>query len=370
MRYLRYLIFMLGVFLIHTQASAEVKCVTSEGEAVIIGEDIPSAKAEAVSRAKWSALEQAVGVEVKAESVVQNFALVDDAVMKGVKGVIQEFKKIEDKTEGGIYWVRARVCVESKRAESAIMELALNNSILVFLPAKDPETGQYEESNTLSEAVISKLSEHGYQVVDVASKEEDAMTIERAMKTGNFITLRALLAKYMAGAMLIGKIDYTVSSKKGEDIGYGLSMPMNNVTVTLNYRLIAKTQSGQSSVLHTGSASSKGMALGVKDAQEKALQSLKEKIMPDVLNAMARHMKANTKKITLTIRGIKDLNENFSAKEAIQNTSWVTSTEERGLGEFIVGYPENIVYLLNSLSQRGFKINSFTEFSAVLEYNP
>jgi hypothetical protein len=49
------------------------KCVQVEGEAVIIGSDIPSAKTEAVARAKWAAIEQTVGTEVKAGSIIQDW---------------------------------------------------------------------------------------------------------------------------------------------------------------------------------------------------------------------------------------------------------------------------------------------------------
>lgn len=53
------------------------KCENTDEEAVIIQNDIPSAKAEAIGRAKWSAVEKIVGVEVKVESILQNMALVD-----------------------------------------------------------------------------------------------------------------------------------------------------------------------------------------------------------------------------------------------------------------------------------------------------
>ena len=38
-------------------SEAQVKCVNSEGESVIINNDVPSAKNEAIARAKWSAIE-------------------------------------------------------------------------------------------------------------------------------------------------------------------------------------------------------------------------------------------------------------------------------------------------------------------------
>lgn len=53
-----------------------------EGDAAISGSDIPSAKAEAISKAKWNTIEQVSGVKIKAQTVVQNFSLVDDAVIK------------------------------------------------------------------------------------------------------------------------------------------------------------------------------------------------------------------------------------------------------------------------------------------------
>src|SRR6478672_9985499 len=60
-----------------TLAAAKITCVDADGEALIVNGDTPAAKTEAVARAKWSAIEQTAGVEVKAQSVVQNMALVD-----------------------------------------------------------------------------------------------------------------------------------------------------------------------------------------------------------------------------------------------------------------------------------------------------
>jgi len=47
------------------------------GEAAIINGDVPSARLEAIARAKWAAIEQAVGVQVKSQSLVQNAMLGD-----------------------------------------------------------------------------------------------------------------------------------------------------------------------------------------------------------------------------------------------------------------------------------------------------
>ena len=60
------LISILISFLAVTDGHAQPKCVNTEGEAAIVNKDIPSARLESIARAKWSAIEQVVGVNVKA----------------------------------------------------------------------------------------------------------------------------------------------------------------------------------------------------------------------------------------------------------------------------------------------------------------
>ena len=363
---------------------AELKCVNAEGEAVIVNNDVPSAKAEAIARAKWSAIEQAVGVEIKAQSVVQNMTLVDDAVSKQIRGVISNFKELAKETRKDTFWVRINACVEPAKAQDALMSLALNNSLVVFIPARKPKVvsehsskhstslqtaDEYDETNILSEKLIGKLIEQGYQVVDVAPTHAmDAADIEKAVKSGNYMTVRSLMYKFLSNVLLIGKIDYTISTKKGEDIGYGISMPFHNVTVRLTYRLITRDKAGKNIILQAGAEEAKGLAMSVEDATEKGLQALQEKITPIVLEALSKHIKGASKKISFTAKDVSDISVNFQIKEILQNTAWVTSVEEKKLGEFLVGYPENIVYLINSLVQKGFRLTNFTNLSVTMEY--
>lgn len=364
---------------------AEFKCVDAEGEAVIMNNDIPSSKIEATARAKWSAIEQTVGVEVKAQSIVQNFALVDDAVIKNIRGTIQSYKVLAEDNRKDTFWVRINACVEPAKAQDALMSLALNNSIAVFIPARKPKViseydtkhssylhtaDEYEETNILSEKLIGKLIEQGYQVVDVAPTHAmDAAEIERALKTGNYMTLRSLIYKFLSNVLLIGKIDYTVSTKKGQDIGYGVVMPFNNVTVRLTYRIVMRDNSGKMLILTAGTEEGKGLAMSVEDATANGMKDLSQKLTPAILDKLSQHMKGIAKKIQIKVAGITDMNANFEVKDVLQNIAWVTNVEEKGLGEFIVSYPENTVYLANSISQKGnFQIVNFSPYSISVSY--
>ena len=367
------LIFLLICFFYIPAAISQETCVNSEGEAAIVNGDIPSAKTEAIARAKWAAIEQTVGTEVKAQSIVQNFTLVDDAIKTKVGGVIKRFNVLDQENRKDTVLVKIKACVEPTKAKEAVSSLALNNSIAVFIPARKPgKTGdEFEETNILSETLIGKLTEQNYTVTDVAPTQAvDAAEIEKAMKSGSTLAVRSMMYKFLSNVIIIGKIDYTVSTKKGEDIGYGISMPFNNVTVRLTYRIVAKNnQTGNMEILTAGTESGKGIANNVEDAAAAGLKDLAEKLTPKVLDKIASYIQGNIKKVFVKVNGVADLDTNMEIKGIFQNIVWVTGVEEKQMGEFTVSYSENTIYLANSIKQKGnFNIVNFSSYSLTLDY--
>jgi len=350
-------------------------CVDAEGEAIIVNNDAPSAKMEAVARAKWSAIEQVVGAEVKAQSFVQNFALVEDVIRTQVGGVVKSFKTLGEETQGDAFRVKINACVEPLKAQQAVSALALNNSVAVFIPARKPNTAQgkdeYEETNILSETLIGKLVGQNYTVVDVAPTQAvDAAEIEKAVRTGSTLAVRSMMYKFLSNMIVIGKIDYTISTKKGDDIGYGLSMPFNNVTVRLTYRIVAKNnRTGNMEILTAGTEDARGIARSVEDATAQGLKNLADKVSPAILDKAAQYIQGNTKRVRIKVNGVTDLDTNLDVKNLLSNTVWVTDIQDQGMGEFTVGYPENTLYLANSMKQKGnFSVVNFSPYSVTVDY--
>ncbi len=385
---------LLFMFVFYSQeALCETKCVDSEGEAVIVNNDLPSAKAEAVARARWAAVEQSVGVEVKVQTIVQNMALVDDAVSKQIRGVVTGHKVLGEENRKDTIWVKINACVEPTKAKEALSSLALNNSVAVFIPARKPKVvkefeekyktpygktqrsgletrDEYDETNILSETLIGRLIEQGYTVADVAPTHAvEAREIEDAIKSGNFLTLRTLMYKFLSNVILIGKVDYAISTRKGEDIGYGVSMPFNNVTVRLTYRIVTRDASGRTVILTAGTEEGKGLAMSVEDAAANGMKDLAQKMTPVVLEKLGQYIKGIAKKIQVKVDGVTDISANFEVKDALQHIAWVAGVEEKGLGEFIVSYPENTIYLANSIAQKGmFHLVNFSPYSILVKY--
>ena len=349
------------------------KCVNTEGEAVIINNDVPSAKTEAIARAKWSAIEQTVGTEVKAASFVQNFALVEDVIKTQVGGVVKRYNILSQQTKDDMLMVKIKACVEPAKAREAVSSLALNNSLAVFIPARKPGRSgdEFEETNILSETLIGKLIDQNYKVIDVApTRAVDAREIEKAVKSGSTLAVRSMMYKFLSNVIIIGKVDYTISTRKGENIGYGLSMPFNNVTVRLTYRIVAKNnKTGSMEILTAGTERGKGLANNVEDAAAAALQDLAENLTPTILDKVGSYIQGNVKKINVTVKGVTDLDTNLEIKSILQKIVWVTGVEDKQMGEFIVSYPENSLYLANSIKQKGnFNVTNFTPYSITLDY--
>ena len=367
------LISILICFLTATDGRCQQKCVNAEGEAAIVNNDIPSAKTEAIARAKWAAIEQTVGTEVKAQSFVQNFTLVEDVIKTQVGGVVKSYKVLDQGRKEDLVTVKITACVEPAKAREAVSSLALNNSLAVFIPARKPgkHGDEFEETNILSETLIGKLTDQNYKVIDVAPTQAmDALEIERAVKSGSTLAVRSLMYKFLSNIIIIGKVDYTISTKKGEDIGYGISMPFNNVTVRLTYRIVAKNnKTGSMEILTADTAQGKGLANNVEDAAAEALKDLAEKLTPKILDKVASYIQGNVKQVSIKVNGVTDLDTNMEIKNILQNIVWVTGVEDKKMGEFIVSYPENTVYLANSIKQKGpFNINQFTPYSITITY--
>ena len=354
-------------------ALSQEKCVNTEAEAAIINNDIPSAKLEAIARAKWSAIEQVVGTEIKAQSFVQNFTLVEDVIKTKAGGVVKSYKIIDQKNTADSVNVKINACVEPASAREAVSQLGLNNSIAIFIPARKPGRSgdEFEETNILSETLIGKLTEQSHTVVDVAPTNVlTASVIENAVRSGNSMTVRSMMYKFLSNLIIIGKVDYTISTKKGENIGYGLSMPFNNVTVRLNYRIIAKNnKTGNMEILSTGVEQAKGLANNVEDAAAEAMKELAQNLAPAILDKIAQYIKGNTKKVAIKVNGVNDIDTVVEIKGMLQSIVWVSEVEEKQMGDFIVSYPENTLYLANSIKQKGnFKVVNFSPYSLVLDY--
>lgn len=367
MRYLGFRTLITASILTTTLVStslAKPVCVEVNGESAVVGGDVPSAKVEAVNRAKFSAVEQVAGVDIKSKTVVEDSALLDDMITTQTRGAVSSYRIVRESLEGDSAKALVNVCVEPLSAKSAMSALALNTAISVYLPAKKLvryDNLEYDDENILAQAVIGKLAEGGFSVRDLAETHSLKLRdIDMALKGGDQTSVRSLVYRYLTNSVLMGKIEPTLSMRKGSDAGYGISMPFNSVTARLSYRLMTRDNNGKMVVLSAGSEEAKGMAPSQDDAYAEALKNLSEKFVPIIIDKIHSRLNDIASKVTIEVEGVRDPAETFDLRDQIQKVTWVTKVEEKGIGEFLVSYPENPIYLANGLSQKGFRIVSYT----------
>ena len=354
-------------------ALSQEKCVNAEAESAIVNDDIPSAKLEAIARAKWSAIEEVIDTEIKLRSFVQNFTLLEDVIKTKDDGVVKSYKVINQKNDKDSFNVKIKTCVEAAKAREAVSQLGLNSSIAVFIPVRKPGRSgdEFEETNILSETLIGILTEQNYTVVDVAPTQViDAAELEKAIRSGNTLNLRSMMYKFLSNLIIIGKVDYTISAKKGENTGHGIYLSLNNVTVRLTYRIIAKNnKTGNMEILTAGTEEAKGVANDVEAAAGEAMKELAQNLAPAILDKVSQYIKGNTKKVAIKVNDVNDIDTVREIKEILQNIAWVSDVEEKQMGDFVVSYPENTLYLANSIEQKSdLKVLNFSPSSIVLEY--
>lgn len=356
----------LALFTLACPVSAKPLCVESEGEGVIVRGDLPSARIEAINRAKWAAVEQVAGVEVNSRTIVQDSALLDDIITTRTRGVVTSHRLLKEQKNVDSVTVRVAACIEPAQARDAVSPLALNSAVAVFVPARQLASNskqvRYDDSTSFSEALNSALIQKGFAVRDLAAGPAiKAAEMDRALKDGNFLALRSLAYRYQTNTILIGRIEPTISTSRGEDVGYGISMPFTTVTVRLNYRLLTRDGGGQLAILAAGSEEATGLAPTPADAQAAALKNLADLAVPVIMAKVEQRIKELAAKVRVTVEGVNSPEESFAVRDTLQRITWVAGVEDLGLGQFRVSFPENPLYLTNSLTQRGFKLVSYTK---------
>lgn len=356
----------IAVFMCSAVYAQPVK-VSAVGEADITGGDTASARTVAIARAKWTALEEAAGVKVKSDAILQNAVLVDEAIKTEVQGVIKSFNITGEEKDGSIYRVQISAMVEKSKVENAVGIVSKNTTVSVMLPVVFPN-GRVEESSALSENVINELTARNMEVVDMASGNGFGVKeLEKAMKSNDYLALRNAAFKNLSNTILIGKVETTATAQQGTDIGYGVSLPFNVVTGRLTYRLVTEKY-GNRVILASGYIPVRGQGTTIEDATFRMTENLRDTVANTLVGIVMEKMQgANSRMVTVRLMGRTDIDKLMQLKQMLTYTSWVLEVKDQGVDALAVTYPEKSLYLATSINGRGgFKVEKFSDYEIIV----
>jgi len=362
------LLLVIAVLLLITQM-AFAKSVTAVGEAQIQNDDKASARIQAIARAKWAALEDAAGIEVKTDAIVQNAQLIDEAVKTNTKGIIKSFKVLKEETDGETYRVKISAYVEKTKAKNALSQFSKNTTIAVMLPVVYPDR-HVEISNPLSERVIDGLITEKMDVIDLSAQKNsvNVAMLDRAIKTRNYMAMTNIAFNHMSNTLLIGKVITRAHVKKGQSYGYGNALPFNVVQGELSYRLLSM-KDGRAVILKAGTLSARGMGATMEDATYRMTQDLGDRVADQLVGVVLQEfMGQNSRLVTVRISRNTDLDKLMELKQQLTYTSWVLSVKEKGNDTLLVQYPEKSLYLATAINSKpNFKVKKLSDFLIVVE---
>ncbi len=101
-----------------------VKVVVAEGAGAYENPaDKAKARDDAITDACRRAVEQAVGLFVRSESLMKNFALVEDNIYTNAKGYIKSYEVIDERVVNDLYRVKIRAQVWMDKIDTALDDL-------------------------------------------------------------------------------------------------------------------------------------------------------------------------------------------------------------------------------------------------------
>ncbi len=332
---------------------ARTEVVEAEGLGTILSGDIAQARDEAIIDARVRALEQAVGVMVDAETLVQNELLLSATVRNTSSGMITSYKILEEGPDpsGSLYRVKIAANVDKASIETGIKN-NLTANMTVVVQIDEEMAGQSVPDPVVESEVVEALVNAGYDVRDrEAITELRRRDAELARIGGDIQEAQIIGLRFLSNLVIKGTARTTVHENK-TDYAPGMSIPSAHARVTCRMvevetgRVIGQeqlqrvTEFGQDPV----------------DASEKAILKAAPQMVRKVLDWMnSEYLVKKMQTVTIEATGLPDMASFRRLVNLVQKERWVQEVEpgtfKDGSGTITLRYPEKLVYLATGIDR-------------------
>lgn len=328
-------------------AEYEPKAVVAQGVATVLSDKADAARDVALQDALRQAVEQAVGTVVEADTLVQNFQLVESNVYTKTKGYVQRYTLLSERQEGTLYKVSVQAIVDMGSLERDLDALGLLYQRIkkprVMVIVSESNLGMRLVEPAGEAEVIRHLIQKGFTVVDPGQvrkiRESDQI---KKIVAGDMKAAQLLGRQHSAEVLVIGDAVSAVAMRGG------VLANMVSVRARLEARAI-RTDTGE--VLAADGAEAPGLDLTEQVAGKKALAAAGEKwveaTLPVILDRWSKEVSGGNsvqvvvsgltfaqlgkfKEILKTeVRGVKDIHQrSFTANVATLDMDVKGSAQE------------------------------------------
>ena len=151
--------------------------VEVEGAAAIVGGDMAMARDKAIDDAKRKAVEQVAGTRVSAETITENFQLVQDRIYARASGFVRNFEIKSQFKDEGTYFVKIRAEVDADAIADNLSQLfTVKPRVIILIAEQNVGAGNYaywwgvrgfsSEMDIMQTTLIARWQPKGFKFVD------------------------------------------------------------------------------------------------------------------------------------------------------------------------------------------------------------
>ncbi|HEY9843058.1 MAG TPA: hypothetical protein V6D23_21500 [Candidatus Obscuribacterales bacterium] len=296
-------------------ASPDVQTVIAEGQAVL-GDNPGRALEEAVAQANRMAVEQAMGVYVVSETLVENMAVVRDTILTKSSGYISGYKILSQSKADGILHVRVEATISVLPLVDQLAKLGLLRdwTVAVVLVSNGGERASNEAAKTrLNQMIIDK----GFKLADhqALSALNQPAILEQIQK-GNHMAALPVLRDQGVDVLVVGTT-LTRPTEDGVIESYGVKTIMTQGR--LDARVI-RVDTGE--VLSSKSFQAVAGGSSQDMAESKAIDQAAAKAGEFFVLEIAKLPASATATVQLTVKGLV-FNRERAFRDALQQVQGV-----------------------------------------------
>ncbi|MGV3525856.1 MAG: hypothetical protein ACO1RX_16655 [Candidatus Sericytochromatia bacterium] len=300
-----------GSLLLPAFAAPEAQIVTAEGEAALdLG--VTRAREAAIAQANRLAVEQALGVYVASETLVENMAVVKDSILTKASGYVSGYKIISESKADGIYRVKLQATVSLQPLVDELAKLGLLREWTVAVVVVS--NGETRPSNEAARTRLNQMVlEKGFRVADDnALVQLSQPAIMQQIQQGNYLAALPVLRDHGVDVLIVGTTLSRPAAEGAIETYAGLKTVMTQGR--LDARAI-RVDTGEILATQSFVATAGGSAQDI--AESKAIEQAATKAGGFFVLEIARLPAATSQMVQLTVRGLV-FNRERAFRDALQ----------------------------------------------------
>ena len=352
---------------------AETQDIVASGLGSILQGDVAHARDDAIEDALRRGLEQAMGMMIEAESLVENFQLIEDNIYSKTSGYVQTYDVLrEGKRNEQLYEVTLRARVKTAALQDDLDAIATlmrrKNTPRMMVMIQESNIGEapglsgYLEAdmNNAETAIMDGMMAKGFRFVDQSVVKQNLdRSVAAAILEGDTRQAADLGRKVNAEVVITGK---AMAKATVVDV-YGIRQRSQQATV--NVRAI-RTDTGD--IIATSSAQGAFPHIDDMVGGTRAIQKACEKITGDMVEKILNQWQADVSTgaaLTLNVQNVADYGQLIKFKNALEYyVRNLTSVSQRdfsgGLATFEVvmtGNSDDLAQRLSGKTIEGIRIS-------------